>query len=315
MDRLDALKLFVRIVESGSFAAAAREAGIGQPSVSKQIAALERHLGAQLIRRTSRSMTLTETGQSVYEAAVRIVGDVSDLESSVGVRQVSPTGHLRVTVAPVFGRMYIVPHLGTFFARYPKLSVELSTTERTINLVEEGFDIAIKHGRLDDSNLISRQLASSPLHLVATPAYFNAHGRPTDVDDLARHACIVFAPMHAPRAWRFVTAQGPRVHVPSGSLYSGDAEHIRTAVLADMGMAQAPGWMFAAELESGAVVRVLEHDAPAPLPVHAVHAFGRRVPNKARVFIDFVADILAMQSGLAFHTDFQAESQAESQAH
>lgn len=300
MDRLDALKLFIRIIESGSFAAAAREIGVGQPAVSKQIASLERYLGAQLVRRTSRSMTLTEVGQSVYEAGLRIVGDFSDLESSVGRGQVSPTGLIRVTVAPVFGRLYIVPHLPAFFSRYPQLSVDLSATERTVNLVEEGFDLSITHGRLADSSMIARHLASSPVVVVATPTYLEKHGRPERPEDLERHSCVVFAPMREPRTWRFESADGPGLHVPSGSFRTGDAEQIRAAVLAHMGLTQAPAWLFAPEIASGAVIRVLSDFAPAPLPIHAVHTSGKRLPNKTRLFIDFVSEVIASERSLAF---------------
>ncbi|RZF28499.1 LysR family transcriptional regulator [Paraburkholderia sp. UYCP14C] len=300
MDRLDALKLFIRIVESGSFAAAAREMGVGQPAVSKQIASLERHLGAQLVRRTSRSMTLTETGQSVYEAGLRIIGDFTELESSVGRGQLSPAGMVRVTVAPVFGRLYVVPHLPAFFASFPNVSVDLSATERNVNLVEDGFDLSIKSGRLADSSMIAKHLVSSPVVVVATPAYLEKHGRPERPQDLARHACVVFAPLREPRAWRLENVDGAGVHVPSGNFHTGDAEQIRAAVLAHMGLVQAPAWLFAPEIASGAVISVLQDFAPAPMPIHAVHPSGRRLPTKTRVFIDFVAEILTADSGPAF---------------
>ncbi|QGZ58705.1 LysR family transcriptional regulator [Paraburkholderia acidiphila] len=302
MDRLDALKLFIRIVESGSFAAAARDIGVGQPAVSKQIASLERYLGAQLVRRTSRSMTLTETGQSVYEAGLRIVGDFSELEASVGHGQMSPSGLIRVTVPPVFGRLYIVPRLPAFFARYPQVCVDLSATERNVNLVEEGFDLSIKSGPLADSSMHARHLASSPVVVVATPEYLDKHGRPERPHEIERHACVVFAPMREPRAWRFGNIEGPGQYVPSGNFRTGDAEQIRAAVLAHMGLVQAPGWLFAAEIASGAVVSVLEDFAPPPLPVHGLHPSGRRLPNKTRVFLDFVAEVLAADPRPAFVT-------------
>jgi DNA-binding transcriptional LysR family regulator len=300
MDRLDALKLFIRVVESGSFAAAAREMGVGQPAVSKQIASLERHLGTQLVRRTSRSMTLTETGQSVYEAGLRIIDDVTALESSVGQGQVSPAGLVRVTVAPAFGRLYLVPHLPRFFSRYPHVSVDLSATERNVDLVEEGFDLSIKNGRLADSSMIARHLVSSPVVVVATPQYLEKYGRPERPDDLDRHARVVFAPLREPRAWRFDNVDGPASHVPAGHFHTGDAEQIRAAVLAHMGLVQAPAWLFAREIASGAVVSVLQAFAPAPMPIHAVHASGRRLPTKTRVFIDFVAEILTSDASPAF---------------
>src|SRR5579859_6370671 len=139
MDRLESIRMFVRVVESGSFSAVARDAGIGQPAVSKQVAALEARLGAQLLRRTSRSLSLTEAGQDFYESAVRLIDDLEAAESRVGRGQRAPSGLVRVTVAPVFGRLHVVPRLPAFFARYPDIAVETIVTDRTVNLVEEGI--------------------------------------------------------------------------------------------------------------------------------------------------------------------------------
>src|SRR5580692_6681743 len=152
MDQLAAIRIFVRVVERGSFSSVAREAGVGQPAVSKQITALEAHLGAQLLRRTSRSLSLTEAGQEFYESAVRLLEDLEAAESRVGRGQTAPSGLIRVTVAPVFGRLYIVPRLPEFFARYPDISIELTGSGRNINLIEEGVDLAIRNGELADSS-------------------------------------------------------------------------------------------------------------------------------------------------------------------
>jgi len=159
MDRFDAMRMFVRVVESGSFSAVARETGVGQPSVSKQIAQLEAHLGAQLMRRTSRSMSLTEAGQTFYESAVRLVDDLEAAESLIGRGQTAPSGLVRATIAPVFARLYVVPRLPEFFARYPDISVELLVSERTVNLIEEGVDLAVHNGELLDSSLIVRRIS------------------------------------------------------------------------------------------------------------------------------------------------------------
>lgn len=178
MDRLDAMRLFVRVVERGSFSAVARETGVGQSAVSKQIAALEAHLGAQLMRRTSRSMTLTDAGHIFYESALRLVDEFEAAESLIGRGQSAPSGLIRVTVAPVFGRLYIVPRLPEFFARYPDISVELTGSGRNINLIEEGVDLAIRNGELVDSNMIVRRIAMAPFATVGTPAYFAIRGEP-----------------------------------------------------------------------------------------------------------------------------------------
>jgi LysR family transcriptional regulator for bpeEF and oprC len=299
MDRLDAMRLFVRAVESGSFSAVAREAGLGQPAVSKQIAALEAHLGAQLMRRTSRSMTLTEAGQTFYESAVRLVDEFEAAESLVGRGQSAPSGLVRVTAAPVFGRLYIVPRLPEFFARYPDISIELLVSERPINLVEEGVDLAIRNGELADSSMTVRKIATTPLVAVATPAYLETRGVPACPGDLEQHSCVMFAPLREPRPWEFRGKFGPITHHPKGSFRTADAEPIRAGVLANLGVAQAPGWLFASEIVSGAVRVVLRDYEPDPLAISAVHPSGRRLPTKVRVFIDFLTDAFARHPSLA----------------
>ena len=303
MDRLDAIRTFVRVVESGSFSAVARAAGVGQPAVSKQIAALEAHLGAQLLRRTSRSQTVTEAGRDFYEAAVRLVGDLEAAESRVGSGQVSPSGLVRATVAPVFGRLYVVPRLQEFFSKYPDVTVELMISDRTVNLIEEGVDVAVHNGELSDSTLVVRKIAETPIITVATPAYLEKHGTPATPGELDGHACVVFAPGGAPRPWGFEGRFGGIVHQPKGAFRTNDAEQIRAAVLANLGLAHTPGWLFAAELAAGAVCRVLRDYEPGMLPISAVHPGGRFLASKVRVFIDFLAAIFAEEPTLALISD------------
>jgi LysR family transcriptional regulator for bpeEF and oprC len=299
MDRLDAIGLFVRVVDSGSFSVVARSLGIGQPAVSKQIAALEAHLGAQLLQRTSRSLTLTEAGRDFYESAVRLVGEIEAAESRVGRGLIAPSGLLRATVAPVFGRLYVVPRLREFFARYPEVSVELVVADRLINLVEEGVDVGIHNGELSDSSLIVRKIAQTPIVTVATPAYLAAHGEPETPDELEGHACVIYAPQGAPRVWGFVGRFGAIAHHPKGAFRTNDAEQIHAAVLADMGLAHTPGWLFASEIASGEVREVLKDYARPKLSISAVRPSGRFLASKVRVFIDFLAEIFAEEPCLS----------------
>lgn len=299
MDRLDAMRMFVRVVESGSFSAVARELGVGQPAVSKQIARLEANLGAQLLRRTSRSMSVTEAGQTFYEAAVRIVENLAAAESLIGHGQAAPSGLVRVTLAPVFARLYVVPYLPAFLGRYPDITVELLVSERTLNLIEEGIDLAIHNGNLLDSTLTVRKIATTPIVTVATPAYLAARGEPMTPGDLERHSCVIFAPRGEPRPWGFRGKVGPIVHQPGGRFRTADAEQIRAAVLANLGLAHAPGWLFAPEIASGAVRTVLDGYQPDPLPISTVHPAGRRLPTKVRVFMEFLVDALGREPAFA----------------
>lgn len=299
MDRLDAIGLFVRVVDNGSFSAVARTLGVGQPAVSKQIAALEAYLGAQLLQRTSRSLTLTEAGRDFYESAVRFVGDIEAAESRVGRGRIAPSGLVRVTVAPVFGRLHVVPRLREFFDRYPDVAVELVVADRLINLVEEGIDVAIHNGELSDSSLIARRIAQTPVVTVATPAYLAAHGEPATPAELERHACVIYAPQGAPRVWGFAGRFDAITHQPKGAFRTNDAEQIRAAVLADLGLAHTPGWLFDAEIASGAVRLVLTDFEPARLSISAIRPGGRFLASKVKVFIDFLAEIFSEQPSLA----------------
>ncbi|HEY2533691.1 MAG TPA: LysR family transcriptional regulator [Xanthobacteraceae bacterium] len=299
MDRMDAISLFVRVVDSGSFSAVARTLGVGQPAVSKQIAALEAHLGAQLLQRTSRSLTLTEAGRDFYESGVRLVGELEAAESRVGRGRIAPSGLVRATVVPVFGRLYVVPRLHEFFARYPDVSVELVVADRLMNLVEESIDLGVHNGELSDSSLIASKIAQTPIVTVATPAYLEAHGEPALPAELERHSCIIYAPRGTPRVWGFAGRFGPITHQPKGPFRTNDAEHIRTAVLADLGIAHTPGWLFAAEIASGAVRPVLTDYEPAKLAISAVRPGARFLASKVRVFINFLAEIFAEEFSLA----------------
>lgn len=292
MDRLDAIRSFVRVVECGSFAAVARETGVGQPAISKQIAALEAHLGAQLIRRTSRSMSLTEAGQIFYEACVRLVDEFEAAQSLIGHGQSAPAGLIRVALPAVFGRLYIVPRLPEFLARYPNISIELSVSARVTNLVEEGIDLMIHHNDLVDSSLIIKHIARYSFVTVAAPAYLDAHGTPGIPQDLEHHACVVFAPQHVPRPWNFKDASGPLVHHPKGRFITADAEHARAAVLAGLGISHAPAWLFAQEIQAGEVRVILNDYETDAVAISALHPAGRRLPTKLRVFIDFLAEVL-----------------------
>jgi LysR family transcriptional regulator for bpeEF and oprC len=200
---------------------------------------------------------------------------------------------IRVTLAPVFGRLYVVPRLPDFFARYPDILVETVVTDHAANLVEEGLDLAIHNGELRDSTLIARKIATTPVITVASPSYLKKHGEPASPSELDKHQCVIYSPRGAPRAWGF-KGKFERIEIqPKGSFRTNDADEIRAAVLTDIGLAHTPGWLFAHEIASGTVRRVLRDYEPEPLAISAVRPAGRRLPTKVRVFIDFLAEVLA----------------------
>ena len=228
---------------------------------------------------------------------MRVVSDVEAAESRVGRGRIAPSGLVRATVAPVFGRLYIVPRLREFFARYPEVAIELVVADRLINLVEEGIDVGVHNGELSDSSLIARKIAQTPVITVATPAYLAVHGEPATPAELERHACVIYAPQGAPRVWVFPAASA-RAYQPKGAFRTNDAEQIRAAVLADLGLAHTPGWLFAAEIASGTVRPVLTAFEPAMLSISAVRPGGRFLASKVKVFIDFLAEIFAEEPSL-----------------
>jgi LysR family transcriptional regulator, regulator for bpeEF and oprC len=298
MDRLDVMALFVRVADTGSFSRAARAAGIVQPTVSKQIAALEAHLGAQLLRRTSRGLSLTEAGQDFYESSVRLLGDVKAAESRIGRGKLAPSGLLRVATSAGLGRMYVVPRLPEFFALYPDVAVDLEISERHVNLVEEGIDVAIRIGPLSDSTLVARRIGSTQVVTVAAPAYLEASGEPQTPSDLEHHACVIFMFRGAPRPWAFQEPSGVTTIAPRGPVRTNDAEHIRSAVLAGLGIGHNVSWLFAPDIAKGAVVRILRAHDPPLYPINAVCPTGRLLSSKVKVFIDFLAEVFAAEETL-----------------
>src|SRR5580704_5837406 len=288
MDRFEGIKIFVRVVESGSFSAVARELGTGQPAISKQVAALEEHLGAQLLVRTSRSLSLTEAGRDFYESAVRLISDFEAAESRIGSGQASPSGVVRVSAAPGFSHRYVVPKLPSFRARYPKVVVEMLVSERTSNLVEEGIDLAIRNGALSDSSLVARKIGESA---VVSAEYLERKGEPTRLSDLDRHDGVIFVSQNGPCPWTFASRAGMIPYQAAAAFRSNDGEEQRAAVLAGLGITQAPYWLFAADIRAGTVRRILRDCEPARIPISAVRPASRRQPSKVAVFIDFLAEL------------------------
>jgi LysR family transcriptional regulator for bpeEF and oprC len=298
MSELEVLRLFVRVVETGSFSAAARASGIGQPMVSKQIAALEARLGAQLLRRTTKHMSVTDAGQDLYESAQKLIADYDTAISRVGKGQTAPSGLVRLSVAPVFGRLYVLPRLPQLFSRYPELTIELVVSERAVDLVADGIDLDLRNLPLDTPDVVARRIATTPVVTVATPRYCKKHGEPRRPRDLAEHDLIAFVLGGAIFPWRFSGRRGELVVAPKGHLRTNDAEQIRAAVLGDLGIAHAPGWLFTRELQRGTVVRLLREFERPPLTISAVHASGRRLPTRVRVVLDFLTATFAEEPSL-----------------
>src|SRR5579875_414485 len=253
VDKLNAMQAFVRVVERGSFSAVAKELGIGQPAVSKQISALEHELGTELIHRTSRSIALTEAGRDFYESALRILDDFESAASRIGRGQTAPKVLIRVAVSPTFARLHMVSKLAAFFAAYPDMAVELAASETAAKITEGGFDLAIHSGDLPDSTLVARRFAQTLIIVVATPQYLTRYGAPESPDDVSRFRSVVFVERGSVQPWQLGFGHNVKRVIPTGVFRTSDIEQVRMGVLEHLGMAQAPAWLFAAELREGTV--------------------------------------------------------------
>jgi DNA-binding transcriptional LysR family regulator len=291
MDRLAAMQTFVKVVDTGSFSAAARQLHVGQPAVSKTVAQLEDLLGVRLLARSTRGLAVTQAGQRYYERARRSIEEADEAELAARGEGAGLSGRLRVSAATTFARLHIVPYLPVFMSKHPAVEIDLILDDRTIDLVEEGIDVSLRMGSLPDSSLTARRLASAPRLVLATPAYLARAGEPAVPADLAAHDAVVYT--QGPSAiWAFEHAGALTSVAVRGRLRVSSAEGLRAAVLADMGLAIASRWMFAPELSAGAVRRVLGAWALPPVDLWAVFPSGRLASSKARAFTDFVAALL-----------------------
>jgi DNA-binding transcriptional LysR family regulator len=295
VEKFDALQIFVRVVEKGSFSAVAKERGIGQPAVSKQISALEDELGTELIHRTSRSIALTDPGRDFYESALRILDDFENATSRIGRGQTAPKGLIRVTVPPTFARLHMVSKLPAFFAAYPDMAVEMAASESPTTIIEDGYDLAIHSGDLPDSSLVARKFAQTMIILVATPQYIMRYGTPESPEDLRRFPAVVFIERGSAQPWSIGSGQNAKRIVPTGIFRTSDIEQMRMGVLEHLGIAQGPAWLFAAELREGTVIRLL---APfeRTVPILAVRPASRRISAKVRIFIEHLEKTFAFCS-------------------
>ena len=290
MDRLLAMTTFVRVVEAGSFSGAARVLEIGQPAVSKSVAQLERRLKVKLLLRSTHGLTPTEAGLRFYERARVAIQEADEAELAARGAGAGLSGRLRVSAAPTFARLHIVPHLPRFLDAHPSLNVDVVLDDRTIDLIAEGIDVSLRMGTLADSNVVARKLASSPRSVLATTDYLARAGIPRVPADLADHETVVFSQLS--NVWKF-SRNGSEISVlVRGRTRFNAAEGIRAAVLAHMGLTIASDWMFAPELADGRVLRLLENWSLPDIDLWAVFPTGRLATTKARLFAEFVEGVM-----------------------
>ena len=290
LDTLIGMAVFARVVDDGGFSAAARTLNMSKSAVSKQISALEDRLGARLLNRTTRRMSLTEAGAALIDNCRRVLAEAEAAESAVGALQSEPAGVLRVNAPVTFGAAHLAPALPDFLARHPLVSVDITLNDRMVDLVDEGYDLAVRITRLADSSLIARKLAPARRVMVAAPDYLAHRGTPAALADLSGHDCLAYSYLAADEEWRF---QGPKgeesVRLPS-RLRANSGEVLRAAAIAGAGIAALPTFICGADLAAGTLVRVLPDYDNRNFAIYAVWPAGRHPSPKLRAFVDFLAE-------------------------
>ena len=288
MDKFEAMRSFVRVVQTGSFSVVAREENTSQATVSKRVAALENFLGAKLLTRNSRNHTLTEVGQNYYERCLVILNEVDEAEEQVGSLTARPRGRLRVTAPIDFARLYIAPLIADFLRAYPEIKVDLKLDDKIVGLVSEDIDLAVRIGDLDDSSLIANRLGECPLIAVTTPRYLKMHGQISDPQELTQHNCLIYSLATRVNVWEFTHRENKLPIQVDGNFSCDNGEAIVEVLLADFGVAFIPAWLAAPHLAARRLTQILRNYTK-PLPIYVIYPQKDFVPLKAKCFIEFLA--------------------------
>lgn len=291
MDRMAEMEAFVRVVEAGGFTDAARKLGLSKSAVSKHVSALEARLGARLLNRTTRRVSPTEIGLAYYDRAARVLSEAADADAMAASMQGAPRGELRVSAPQSFGLLHLAPAVAEFLKAYPEVAARVSLDDRFVELVAEGFDLAVRIGALPDSTLMARKLSETDLRLVASPDYLRARGAPLRIEDLAEHDLLHYAHLSSGAVWRLRGPNGEERQVrPQGRLTVNNGDALLQAAAAGLGIVLSPSFICAPALRAGRLVELLPEARPAALGVWAVYPAGRFPQPKLRVFVDFLAE-------------------------
>lgn len=288
MDRLGFMETFVRVVEAGSFSEAARRSGLSRAAISKHMEGLEEHLGARLINRTTRQLHLTAEGEAYHQRCRAILEQVTEAEQEVGSLHTLPRGRLRVNAPMSFGTRHLAPAAADFLLEHPGIEMELVLNDRFVDLVEEGFDVGVRIGVLEDSTLMARRLTHAQLVLCASPGYVARCGTPEQPEALGSHACLVYSYTAAPNLWRFRLGGEERLVRVSGPLRANNGDALRAAALAGVGIVMLPVFLIARELRAGALIPLLPAFELPRLGLYAVYPSSRHLSTKVRQFVNFL---------------------------
>ena len=296
MDRLAAMEAFIRVIDSGSFSGAAKQLRVGQPAVSKTIAQLEDRLGVRLLLRSTHGLTPTEAGRSFLDRAKRSIEEAEEAELAARGAGATLTGRLRLFAPLTFARLYVMPRLPAFFAEHPLLDIDVYLEDRDIDLLSAGIDVALLTGPLADAAATARKIGQCKRRVIATPGYFAARKAPQTPNDLAAHETIIYEQRDGGATWTFRQGTSETSVTMNGRLRVSAGEGVRAAVLAGLGFSVSSEWLFEPELQSGAVVSVLEDWSLPPVDLWAVFPAGRQATAKARAFASFVQSELSISN-------------------
>lgn len=294
MDRFEAMRIFCKVVELGSFAGAADRLNLSTSAVSRQVAQLEALLGAQLLQRTTRKLSLTENGQAYFERCLQLLADLEETEELIGSNTLHPRGTLRLSAPISFGASHLAPALAAFARQHPDMKFDVVLADRAVDLVEEGLDLAIRVGALGSQNLVARRIGVTPGLVCASPDYLARHGMPQTPQDLLQHNCLSYAYSSENNVWRFERpgAEAVRVKI-SGNIQANNGIVLGEFAAAGLGITRAPDFILGPFVASGRLQPILSDWPAPPLPIHAVYPSRRHLSAKVRSFVDFMQAWLA----------------------
>ncbi|MET0028540.1 MAG: LysR family transcriptional regulator [Candidatus Thiodiazotropha sp.] len=296
MNRLESLESFVAVVESGRFSTAAERLGIGKSVISRRVSELEDHLGALLLHRTTRQLSLTEAGRAFYPRAVQVLEDLSDAEQSVSQAQQELSGRIRLAAPLTFGQLHLAPALTAFMEQHPKVILDADFNDSEVNLIQEGIDLALRIGELADSSMVARPLAPIRLLACASPGYLAKHGIPQTPQDLEQHQGLCYSNMPEPQKWRFIdsTGRGLNIRIPL-RMQANNGQILLEAAAAGHGICLTPTFIAYQAILEGRLVRILEDYQSPAATAYAIYPNRRFIPQRVRAFADYLRDLYGDQ--------------------
>ncbi len=291
MDRLQAIRVFAQVVEFGGFSAAAEKLGLSATATSRHVADLEAHLRTRLLNRTTRRVSLTESGRAFYERSVQLLADLEEAEQEALRAAVVPRGTIKLTTSVTFGVRHVAPAIAAFLAAHAEVRFDVSLSDRLVDLVEEGFDLAIRIGAPGSENVVARKLGETRLVPCASPDYLAAHGAPQVPEDLARHNCFTYEYVSPRNVWRFRDPRGAERSVRvNGNLHSNNGDLLAEAAARGAGIVFEPAFIVGPEVRAGRLVPLLQDFEPRATPIYAVYPSRKHLSAKVRLFVEFLVE-------------------------